>query len=435
MARRRRGAGLTTRGQAFLGAGLTLIAAGVLLGLRDFTRFGALVAVLPLLALLLDRRPIDLDVSRIVTPPTVAVGDTAEVQVTFRHHGSRSTPLLLVAEQLPQECGPAPRAALGSLAPGGARAIRYAVSPPLRGRLTLGPSTLVVRDPFGLTTRHLPIGTHDDLVVVPRTWALEPVRSLRAPAGGEGDQPFVIAVRGDEDQTVREYRDGDDRRRIHWPATARTGDLMVRHEDRPGRRRAVVLLDTRGSVFPGGINARFEWALSAATSIALHLLSEGYAVSLVTSADTVGGLDPDSDADTILGHGAMLMPSPDATLPLATARARSLVSAAAVMVAVIGEAAVDSAANVPDVRELLAVRPAGGDARALVVTSPARAESAARGRPGASPGTDGSPGASSPTAAQFIQGGWATFVATPADGIPEAWQALSGRRGAARGHP
>ena len=43
--------------------------------------------------------------------------------------------------------------------------------------------------------------------------------------------------------TIREYRDGDDLRRIHWPATARTGDLMVRQEDRPAKRRAVVLLD------------------------------------------------------------------------------------------------------------------------------------------------------------------------------------------------
>lgn len=415
MSRRRRGSGLTPRGQAFLGAGLTLIAAGVLLGLRDFTRFGALVTVLPLLALLLDRRPIELNVTRAVTPASVAAGDTAHVDVTLSHHGPRATPLLLVTEQLPQECGPAPRAALGSLAPGGARAIRYAVTPPLRGRVPLGPSTVVVRDPFGLTTRHLPIGTHDDLLVVPRTWTLEPVRSLRAPAGGEGDQPFVIAARGDEDQTVREYRDGDDRRRIHWPATARTGDLMVRHEDRPGRRRAVVLLDTRTSVFDtlGAASPRFEWALSAATSIALHLLSEGYAVSLVTSSDTIGGGDPESDADTILGFGATVMPSAYATLPLATANARSLVNSAAVMIAVLGEAPTATSAEVADIRELLAVRPAGGNARAIVVGFP-----------------EGSP---SPTAALFIQGGWATVVATSTDGIPEAWQALSGRRSAPRG--
>jgi uncharacterized protein (DUF58 family) len=428
---------LTTRGQAFLGAGLTLIAAGVLLGLRDFTRFGVLIAGLPVLALLLDRRPIDLEVTRTVAPASVAVGDTALVQVTFRHKGQRSTPLLLVSEQFPQECGPAPRAALGSLAPGGARAIRYAVSPPLRGRLPLGPSTVVVRDPFGLTTRHLPIGRHDDLLVVPRTWPLEPVRAHRAAAGGEGDQLFVIAARGDEDQTVREYRDGDDRRRIHWPATARTGDLMVRHEDRPGRRRAVVLLDTRASVFGGGggVSSRFEWALSCATSIALHLLSEGYAVTLVTAAGTIGGLDPESDADAILGHGATVMPTSHATLPLATAQARSLVGAAAVMVAVVGETHADGGADLADIRELLAVRPTGGDARAVVVTSTASSESSRRSRRSTRLGTELPSGASSPTEALLIQAGWATFVASPSDGIPEAWLALTRRRGHAQERP
>ena len=57
----------------------------------------------------------------------------------------------------------------------------------------------------------------------------------------------MVALHGEDDQTVREYRDGDDLRRIHWPATARTGELMVRQEDRPAKRRAVVVLDSRSS--------------------------------------------------------------------------------------------------------------------------------------------------------------------------------------------
>ena len=51
--------------------------------------------------------------------------------------------------------------------------------------------------------------------------------------GSEGSVPHMIALHGEDDVSVREYRDGDDLRRIHWPATARTGDLMVRQEERP----------------------------------------------------------------------------------------------------------------------------------------------------------------------------------------------------------
>ena len=45
--------------------------------------------------------------------------------------------------------------------------------------------------------------------------------------------------------STREYRYGDDLRKVHWRATARTGQLMVRLEERPWRAQATLLLDTR----------------------------------------------------------------------------------------------------------------------------------------------------------------------------------------------
>ena len=115
-------------------------------------------------------------------------------------------------------------------------------------------------------------------------------RRTAAPArasGSEGEQAQLIALHGEDDVTIREYRDGDDLRRIHWPATARTGDLMVRQEDRPAQRRAVVLIDPRPSAHGGsGASSSFEWAVTAAASVAVHLCDSGYAVHLVC-AETV----------------------------------------------------------------------------------------------------------------------------------------------------
>lgn len=76
--------------------------------------------------------------------------------------------------------------------------------------------------------------------------------------------PHMVALHGEDDQTVREYRDGDDLRRIHWPASARTGELMVRQEDRPAKRRAVVILDhapprTRGRAEPARSSGASRW--------------------------------------------------------------------------------------------------------------------------------------------------------------------------------
>jgi uncharacterized protein (DUF58 family) len=86
---------------------------------------------------------------------------------------------------------------------------------------------------------------------------------------------------------VRSYRDGDDLRRIHWPATAHRSELMVRQEDHPARRRAVIVLDSRAAGHRGdGARGSFEWAVTAAASIASHLSAHHYTLHLATGERT-----------------------------------------------------------------------------------------------------------------------------------------------------
>src|SRR5665811_408266 len=60
---------LTTRGRAFVAAGLTLLLGGFLLGFSDITRVGALLTTLPLLAAVATRRTSStVEVSRRVQP-------------------------------------------------------------------------------------------------------------------------------------------------------------------------------------------------------------------------------------------------------------------------------------------------------------------------------------------------------------------------------
>ena len=61
---------------------------------------------------------------------------------------------------------------------------------------------------------------------------------------------------------TREYRHGDDLRRVHWRSTARYGELMVRREEQPWQARCTVLLDTRAIAHRGaGPASSFEWAV------------------------------------------------------------------------------------------------------------------------------------------------------------------------------
>ena len=157
------------------------------------------------------------------------------------------------------------------------RAIDYAVRSHLRGRHRLGPLGVQVQDPFGLANRNAVLEGTADLVVLPAVHPLSSNRQPSAGVGSEGEQAHLIALHGEDDVTIREYRDGDDLRRIHWPATARTGDLMVRQEDRPAQRRAVVLHrpPARRRTGARGASSSFEWAVTAAASVAVHLVRVG----------------------------------------------------------------------------------------------------------------------------------------------------------------
>jgi uncharacterized protein (DUF58 family) len=131
--------------------------------------------------------------------------------------------------------------------------------------------------------------------------ALPAVRLAGEYAGTGDSRARSVAVHGEDDAATREYRRGDDLRRVHWRSTARTGELMVRREEQPWESRATVVLDTRVFAHRGeGPTASFEWAVSAAASIAMHLRHAGYKLRLVT------GSGIDIDATEIGGEGVIL---------------------------------------------------------------------------------------------------------------------------------
>mgnify|MGYP001181827566 CR=1 FL=1 len=410
MARRREV--LTTRGFAFLAAGVTLLAAGLLLGFPDLTRVGALLIVLPALAMLVvQRRVPGLEVSRASSPARTSVEEPVAVTVTVRNTTTRSSPPLLAEDRIDVRMGERPRTLLGALAAGQARTLAYAVQPTMRGRHQLGPLSVEVRDPFGLTIRQAQVGDASDIMVLPRVLTLRGNPSAAGMGGVDGDVPALIAALAEIDQSVREYRDGDDLRRIHWPATARTGEFMVRHEDRPVRRRATLVLDTRATGFRGEVTSEsFEWAVSAAASVLRHLAGLGYAVRLVTP-DTVveGAAAADITSDAGLDLLAATNLTPAASLPQVLAVAQSLTAAGGLLVTVL------AAHDLDLIRDVARLRGPGTSALAIVVDAGAGFQA---------------PTALGEQAEAVLRGaGWRVVRATgPLDhvhGIPAAWAALT----------
>ena len=55
---------------------------------------------------------------------------------------------------------------------------------------------------------------------------------------------------GEDFFTLREYQQGDDLRRVHWPSSAKRDELMIRQLEMPWQSRALVVLDPGSAVPP-----------------------------------------------------------------------------------------------------------------------------------------------------------------------------------------
>ncbi|GAA2412447.1 DUF58 domain-containing protein [Streptomyces glaucosporus] len=276
--------GLTTRGRSFLAAGVAAAVCAYVLGQGDLLRVGILLTALPLVCVaVLHRTRHRVAASRRLSPSRVPAREEARVRLRLDNVSRLPTGLLMLQDQVPYVLGPRPRFTLDRVEPGGRREVSYRVRSDLRGRYLLGPLQLRLSDPFGMVELTRSFSAHDTLTVVPRTEALPPVR-LPGETGGRGEgRQRSLALAGDDDVIPRGYRHGDDLRRVHWRSTARHGELMVRREEQPQRPRCTVLLDTRRTAWAGsGPGSAFEWAVSGAASVAVHLLERGYTVRLLT---------------------------------------------------------------------------------------------------------------------------------------------------------
>ncbi|MFD9094114.1 DUF58 domain-containing protein [Streptomyces collinus] len=295
-------AGLTTRGRSFLAAGIAAAICAYVLGQSDLLRVGLLLAVLPLLcAAVLYRTRHRVAGTRRLSPARVPAGSEARVHLRMDNVSRLPTGLLMLQDRVPYVLGPRPRFVLDRVEPGGRREVSYRVRSDLRGRYPLGPLQLRLTDPFGMCELTRAFSTFDTLTVIPRVDPLAPVR-LSGEAKGYGDgRQRALALAGEDDVIPRGYRYGDDLRRVHWRSTARYGELMVRREEQPRRSRCTVLLDTRAIGYEGaGPDSAFEWAVSGAASVLVHMLERGFTVRLLTDN---GSSVPGEGADGFAGTG------------------------------------------------------------------------------------------------------------------------------------
>jgi len=274
---------LTARGAALALAGALSGGLGLALGHRDLVRLGVLLLALPVVGWALARSSSPtLVVERTVSPGVVPVGGSASVRLDLHGRG-RGGPTLLGEDVVPPVLRASPRFVVERLAAGTSASVRYGLVGVRRGRHPVGPLRVVTQDAFGLVALSRSSRAVDPLLVVPALQLLAPLRVRGGGAGASSVDPGA----GEDDVVPREYRHGDDRRRVHWRTSARRGELMVRRDERPRRAGAAVLLDRgAGDVVgadPTGREA-FERAVTAVASAGERLALDGVGVRLLLGA-------------------------------------------------------------------------------------------------------------------------------------------------------
>ncbi|HEX6358165.1 DUF58 domain-containing protein [Actinophytocola sp.] len=303
---------MTARGVTTLVAAVVLVVLGLVAGYPVLVTLGA-VAVGAVVAALgvAGRRP-RVEVVRELFPDRVERGGRAGITLRVHNPGSRRQAGFTAVDRVGQD---RVTVAVRALAAGSEQSYLNELPTGRRGRHEVGPLSLRRVDALGLGRSELLIGETATFWVYPRT---HPVRAVAGglPLHHHDGEATESSPRGSLDiREVRAYLPGDEVRHLHWKATARTGQLMIRDYADPHQPRFTVLLDNRTP--PA---AEFEEAVELTASLVVAAAGADHRCQLVTPSGVDVTTNSGSDAvPRYLEELCVVARAEEADLPLVPA--------------------------------------------------------------------------------------------------------------------
>ncbi|MEP6477086.1 MAG: DUF58 domain-containing protein [Actinomycetota bacterium] len=274
----------TGRGLVVFLAGLGMWLTARLLGSPALAVVGVGLAFLPFAAAALARWGRQrVGATRRLSEIRVNPGTRVVVELSVENRSHAATSFLMLEDQLPAALGRPARLVLTGIPSRGLQRVSYTLVPQARGRYRIGPLTVDLSDPFALSRLRLEFDDRDDLIVTPE---LEDLQS--APDSPSGANVGLSRARnlfrtGEEFYTMRQYQQGDDLRRIHWPSVARSGELMIRQDESSRRSSALLFADTRMGTVGQAHSPAFEKVISATASIGVLMARNGFTLRVATA--------------------------------------------------------------------------------------------------------------------------------------------------------
>jgi uncharacterized protein (DUF58 family) len=207
--------------------------------------------------------------------------------------------------------------------PGGPRALAMRIAPgrstvvlgeyvfPRRGLYAYAGLNLGTRFPFGFFEKLRPIYEPSEVLVYPEILTTG-VDSIRNPAlEGEVDQAYE--GRSGDFFGLREFREGDDRRDVHWKVSARRNQLVRRLYEKQDNEAVAVHLYNWAPPVAGNDAARekalvdaVEYSISRAATLCAQLVADGHRFSLHTIDEYVPEGSGAGQLKTVLRQLALL---------------------------------------------------------------------------------------------------------------------------------
>ncbi len=215
--------------------------------------------------------------SNVDAPPSIIRGTTLTARIHVRNGGA--LPLhLSVRPVLPPQADPADFVCALSIPAGEKRTIHLPLGARIRGTYTFGPIYLRAETPWRLALFQRRIGHENVCRVLPD---IERVKEyITAKGAPHTTAPHLRTARfrgiGSEFESLRDFEQGDEIRRIDWKATAKHRRLIVRNYEIEPYRNVMVLID-RGRLMAAraGSGVKLDYAIDAALMIAGVALDSG----------------------------------------------------------------------------------------------------------------------------------------------------------------
>lgn len=154
-----------------------------------------------------------------------------------------------------------------------------------RGRYKIGPLTAYLFDPLGLFFLKKTYFLYSEVYVYPRTFRIRRLPLVKGVLPWFGID--TARSGGDEDEFfgIREYKEGDPIKIIHWLSSARKNKLIVKEFQRQSFFRASIIFNLeKERNFGDGKDTVAEYTVKIAASLARFLTEHDVAVEIIAHA-------------------------------------------------------------------------------------------------------------------------------------------------------